>query len=101
MQIKFVKTKKMLTWRGAGGLWRDGQVQDLRDDVAERLLGLYESPFVKVGEKSISPSSDKMIHQAEETKAEGPTADWKLPNEKKPEKPLGSLIKRKLGRKKR
>lgn len=69
MRIKFVKTKKLLTWKGAGGLWRDGQVQDLRDDVAERLLNLYESPFVKVGEKEISPSSDKMIHQAEETKA--------------------------------
>lgn len=68
MRIKFVKTKKMLTWKGAGGLWRDGQVQDLRDDVAERLLALHESPFVKVGEKSISPTSDKMIHRAEETK---------------------------------
>ncbi len=68
MRIKFVKTKKLLTWRGAGGLWRDGQEQDLPDHVAERLLNLYESPFVEVGEKSISPSSDKMIHGAPETK---------------------------------
>ena len=90
MRIKFVKTKKLLTWKGAGGLWRDGQVQDLRDDVAERLLNLYESPFVKVGEKEISPSSDKMIRQAEETK-----------EIEKPERPLGSLIKRKLGKKKK
>ncbi len=90
MRIKFVKTKKMLTWKGAGGLWRDGQVQDLRDDVAERLLNLFESPFVKVGEKQISPPSDKMIHEAEKTKEIA-----------KPERPLGALIKRKLGRKKR
>ncbi len=72
MLIKFVKTKKMLTWKGAGGVWRDGQEQDLRDDVAERLLNLFESPFVKVGEKSISPSSDKMIHSAPEVKEPAP-----------------------------
>ncbi len=92
MRIKFVKTKKLPWWKGAGGLWRDGQEQDLPDHVAERLLNLFESPFVKVGEKSISPPSDKMIRQAEETKA---------PVIEKPERPLGSLIKRKLGRKKR
>lgn len=92
MRIKFVKTKKMLTWKGAGGLWRDGQVQDLRDDVAERLLNLFESPFVKVGEKSISPSSDKMIHQAEETKE---------PVTEKPQGSLESLRKKKWGKAKK
>ena len=92
MRIKFVKTKKMPFWKGnvmAGGLWRDGQEQNLPDHVAERLLKLYESPFVRVGEKSISPSSDKMIHQAEKTKE--PIAD-------EPEKPLESLRKKTLGR---
>lgn len=68
MRIKFVATKKMPEWHGAYGIWRDGRTEDLPDHAAERLLGLYESPFVKVGEKSISPSSDKMIHKAEETK---------------------------------
>lgn len=96
MRIKFVKTKKMLTWRGAGGLWRDGLVQDLPDHVAERLLNLYESPFEKVGEKSISPSSDKMIHQAPEKKFDDTETIIKTP-----EKSLGSLIKKKLGRAKK
>ena len=69
MKIKFVATPKMRNWVGAGGLWRDGQTQDLPDHVANRLLGLYQSPFVKVGGKSITPDSDKMLKGAPENKA--------------------------------
>jgi len=66
--IKFKRKGNILEWSGAGGLWRDGQVKTLRDDVADRLLGLYDSPFVLVAGKDTHPESDKMVRGAPETK---------------------------------
>lgn len=74
MKIKFVATKKMPLWKGAGGLWKGGDVQDMPDHIANRLLNLYQSPFVKAAEaKSVSPPLDKMIDKSEENKTAMPT----------------------------
>lgn len=69
MKIKFVATKKMPLWEGMGGLWKADQERDMPDHIANRLLNLYKSPFVKVeAAKSVAPPLDKMIDKAEENK---------------------------------
>lgn len=64
--IKFVKNKECVEWVGCYGIWHDGRTETLPDNVADRLLGLYESPFVEV--KGTKPESDKMMRGAPETK---------------------------------
>ena len=87
MFIKFVATKKVPTWKGRGGLWRDGDIQEFEDADAIRLLGLYESPFVEA--KSIKPKADKMIHSAPETK-------MSVEDKGKSGKPKGDNLKKKF-----
>lgn len=93
MKIKFVATPKMPFWKGAGGKWKAGQEQDMPDHIANRLLNLYKSPFVKVeAAKSVAPPENKMVAEAEENK----TVDTHT--EKPPEK--NWMGKKKKGRNK-
>lgn len=64
--IKFVRTGNQIEWTGYGGTWSDDRKETFRDDIADRLLNLYQSPFVEV--KAVSPESDKMVRGAAETK---------------------------------
>ena len=70
IRIKFVATSKMPFWKGAGGKWKAGHEQDMPDHIANRLLNLHKSPFVKVeAAKSVAPPENKMVAEAEENKA--------------------------------
>jgi hypothetical protein len=59
MKVKFKATEKIPEWKNRFGIWRDGHVRELPDDIAERLIKRFPRFFFQV--KETSPSQDKMV----------------------------------------
>jgi hypothetical protein len=69
MLIQFNARPGMPHFDGPGGHWKRDEVKEIDEHTAQRLLGLYQSPFmVAGGEKAIHAPENKMIGQAPETK---------------------------------
>ena len=72
MKVKFKATGKIPEWRNRFGFWRDGNIKDIPDDVAQRLIDRFPKFFFEVKEqpeeKEVMPTHDKMIHGADKSK---------------------------------
>jgi len=74
IKLKFKTRPAMPCFDGPGGHWNPGQVKEVPDDMAVRLLELNRSPFsiaedVKPEEKAFHAPEDKMLRGAPENKA--------------------------------
>lgn len=87
----------MPCFEGSGGHWNPLQVRDMPDDVADRLLGLHQSPFSKYVEptaesKAFHAPEDKMMKGAPANKAanefEQVFVGGEIKDDKEPGKPI-------------
>jgi hypothetical protein len=68
VKVKFNPRPGVPCFEGPGGHWNPEEVKSVPDDMAERLIGLHQSPFTKVEDKAFHAPEDKMMRGTEENK---------------------------------